>query len=117
MASFWFQGNNVYDALYANFENLVHEAGEERMSGPDWNDTVDGKVAQMILCDQFPRNIFRGTSKAFVYDSAAQKLARELASNLLKSATVLPGIPSAGPAKEGLDGEIFPPYTAFVIVT
>jgi uncharacterized protein (DUF924 family) len=42
-----------------------------------WNSDV-GLYAKMILTDQLTRNAFRGTAKAFEYDSAAVKYAREL---------------------------------------
>ena len=36
-----------------------------------WENTPSGRLALIILTDQFPRNIFRGTSDAFAYDSFA----------------------------------------------
>ena len=45
-----------------------------------WGET-DGQYAQMLLCDQFSRNSFRGTAEAFAYDERGVELARELFKN------------------------------------
>lgn len=37
----------------------------------DWADTPEGRLALIILTDQFPRNIFRSTAKAFAQDTLA----------------------------------------------
>ena len=34
----------------------------------DWHNTTMGALAKTILVDQFPRNIYRGTAKAFAFD-------------------------------------------------
>ena len=46
----------------------------------DWKKTAQGKLALILLLDQFPRNIFRGTPQAFAYD----KLSKEIAQNGLQ---------------------------------
>lgn len=42
----------------------------------DWLDTAEGALAYLILTDQFPRNMFRGTADAFATDPLALALAR-----------------------------------------
>jgi uncharacterized protein (DUF924 family) len=42
-----------------------------------WTDTMDGALALILLLDQFPRNMFRGSPEAFVADAMAQAAARE----------------------------------------
>src|SRR5262245_15044381 len=44
-----------------------------------WNDTADGAFALLIVLDQFPRNMFRGSARAF----AADPLAREVATRAI----------------------------------
>ncbi len=44
----------------------------------DWARTVDGTRALILLLDQFARNIFRGTPRAFAGDARALELARGL---------------------------------------
>jgi len=40
-----------------------------------WEDTRDGSLALVVLLDQFPRNMFRGTAMAFSSDAAARAVA------------------------------------------
>ena len=40
----------------------------------DWESEAQTRLALVILLDQFPRNIFRGKSEAFVSDERAQRL-------------------------------------------
>jgi uncharacterized protein (DUF924 family) len=42
----------------------------------DWIDTPEGSLALLILLDQFPRNLFRGTADAFASDAKARDAAR-----------------------------------------
>ena len=39
-----------------------------------WEDSAQGRLTLIILCDQFPRNMFRNDSKMFSYDSLALSL-------------------------------------------
>jgi uncharacterized protein (DUF924 family) len=41
-----------------------------------WKDSAAGCLALILLLDQFPRNMFRGTAQAFATDAAALCLAR-----------------------------------------
>ncbi|MGB9153861.1 MAG: DUF924 family protein [Alphaproteobacteria bacterium] len=41
-----------------------------------WENTPEGMLALMLLLDQFPRRMFRGTSRAFETDELAVDLAR-----------------------------------------
>ena len=43
----------------------------------DWKPVPAERLALIILLDQFPRNIFRGTAEAFRHDALAMALARE----------------------------------------
>lgn len=43
-----------------------------------WRQKVDGRLAEIIVLDQFSRNIFRDTAKAFAFDPLALILAQEL---------------------------------------
>lgn len=42
-----------------------------------WADGTVGSLALIILCDQFPRNMFRGTAEAFATDALARDTARK----------------------------------------
>jgi uncharacterized protein (DUF924 family) len=38
----------------------------------DWGDTAKGALALILVLDQFPRNMFRGTARAFAADQLAR---------------------------------------------
>lgn len=42
----------------------------------DWPETPRGKLAKVILLDQFPRNMYRGKADAFAWDELARQQAR-----------------------------------------
>jgi len=42
----------------------------------DWRQTAEGALAEVILLDQFSRNLFRGNARAFAQDEYALELAR-----------------------------------------
>ena len=43
----------------------------------NWGDTAAGRLALIIVLDQFPRNIYRGTAEVYRYDSRALELAQQ----------------------------------------
>ena len=42
-----------------------------------WNNEPRGCLALVLLCDQIPRNVFRGTSQAYQFDNLALKTPKE----------------------------------------
>lgn len=46
-----------------------------------WRDTPQGRLAEVIVLDQFSRNIFRNTPQAFAQDALALALAQEAIRN------------------------------------
>jgi uncharacterized protein (DUF924 family) len=42
-----------------------------------WRETMKGRLAEIIVLDQFSRNMFRDDAKAFQYDSLALTLSQE----------------------------------------
>ena len=57
------------------FLNTVIAAAEGKLE--DWSD-ARGMLALILLLDQFPRNIYRYTGEAFVYDKISLCLAKSL---------------------------------------
>lgn len=47
----------------------------------NWRATAEGRLAEIIVLDQFSRNMFRDTPKAFAYDPIALVLAQEAIAN------------------------------------
>jgi len=71
----WYQGGAAGDEeIRTRFgEDLAAaEAGEY----DDWCETAAGALALVILLDQFSRNLYRGTARAFSNDEKAQRVAR-----------------------------------------
>lgn len=71
----WFQVNPEFDA---NIRERYEEAYEKASMGifDDWRTSSDGCLALCLLLDQFPRNMYRGTTKAFGTDSKALVVAK-----------------------------------------
>jgi uncharacterized protein (DUF924 family) len=72
----WFGGGPALDALIRErFDALHEEATQGRLDA--WASTKLGRLALIIVLDQFSRNIHRGTARAFALDGKAQALAAE----------------------------------------
>jgi len=70
----WFAKDDAFDAEIARrFRPLVDAAARGELSA--WEETPEGVYALLLLLDQFPRNLNRGSANAF----AADPLAREVA--------------------------------------
>ena len=73
---FWFMPNaDVDSTIRDKFEDLVRQAGSGKLKS--WQSTARGSLALIILLDQFTRNIYRGFSEAFKYDSIARRICTE----------------------------------------
>ena len=72
----WFGGKPEFDArLAADFgETHPHVARGEAWQ---WRKTAEGRLAEIIVLDQFSRQLHRGSGKAFAQDKMALVLAQE----------------------------------------
>lgn len=71
----WFSaGEDTDTALQARFGHPVEQALAGELD--HWARTDAGLIALVLLLDQFPRNIHRGTARAFAGDERALALAR-----------------------------------------
>jgi len=69
----WFTKDLEFDCeIKTKFENDFIKA--ERGDYHDWETTPTGRLAVVILFDQFSRNMYRGTPKMFAADSLALRL-------------------------------------------
>ncbi len=69
----WFEKDNVFDAtIRKRFEPTVKSS--LRGERDRWADTISGCLALIIVLDQFTRNIYRGTPRAFSGDEVALAL-------------------------------------------
>lgn len=72
----WWAKDPEFDAIIAQRFGIVH-AQAIRCELFDWRNDPEGRLAEVIVLDQFSRNIFRGTPAAFAADSLALALAQE----------------------------------------
>ena len=72
----WYAGGEAIDsACRTRFSGLWTAAHEGRLD--HWLDSAVGALAYLIVTDQFPRNIHRGTALAFATDARALTAARK----------------------------------------
>jgi len=75
-AAKWFAKDDKFDARCKK----TFLAAVEAASAGDldhWADTADGALALLLLLDQMPRNVYRGTPDAFKADSKAVEVAEQ----------------------------------------
>jgi uncharacterized protein (DUF924 family) len=73
----WFEKNDAFDAqIRERFGSLIERALRGELQG--WVSAPDGAVAQIVVLDQFTRNVLRGTARAFAGDARALAAARSL---------------------------------------
>lgn len=72
---FWFMPDKQTDLTIKNdFEYLVLKAADGKLS--DWKSSPEGSLSLILLLDQFPRNIYRGTPNAFQFDEHAKRICK-----------------------------------------
>ena len=84
----WFQGDDpsLDDLIRRRFRDLLAQARNGGLD--DWADSPRGRLALIIVLDQFSRNIHRGSGESFAGDPKAQGLTLDgIASGLDKSLT------------------------------
>lgn len=72
----WWMKDPQLDTTIANRFGAIH-ANASRCECFSWRDTAHGRLAEIIVLDQFSRNIFRNQPQAFASDPLALALAQE----------------------------------------
>ncbi len=74
--TFWFKKDDLFDQ---QIRNRFLKTFEGAIMGytAHWRSSPAGRLAEIIVLDQFPRNMFRDTPKAFSGDPLALPLAQE----------------------------------------
>jgi uncharacterized protein (DUF924 family) len=71
----WFAKTDRFDAqIRERFETIHHSAARRELA--DWAQTAQGALALLILLDQYPRNMYRGSAHAFATDPLARCVAK-----------------------------------------
>lgn len=71
----WGKSDEVDRQIGERFEAMLQQAAAGELDA--WKQTPQGRLALILLLDQFPRNIYRGTPQAFAYDARARALTLE----------------------------------------
>lgn len=69
----WFARSDAFDAQCRAFLPAHHAAA--RRERDHWLDDATGALALVLLLDQIPRNVFRGSAHAYATDPLARTLA------------------------------------------
>jgi uncharacterized protein (DUF924 family) len=71
----WWRSTPDFDAeMVSRFGARIEQAVAGKLDA--WKDLPEGALALILLCDQFPRNCFRKTARAFCGDAKALETAR-----------------------------------------
>lgn len=74
--SLWWEKNPAFDRNLAQRFGALHAAASKGELW-SWRRDIHGRLAEVIVLDQFSRNIFRDKAEAFACDSMALALAQE----------------------------------------
>ena len=73
----WFMNSESFDMeIKSKFEPCIELAANR--TNPRLEETPRDLLALIVILDQFPRNVYRGTPKAFAYDSEALRLTQKM---------------------------------------
>lgn len=73
---YWFGKNPEFDrSIHDRFYFLYEQADSGELD--NWQATPQGSLALILLFDQFPRNMFRDTPRAFATDAKALSIAKQ----------------------------------------
>jgi uncharacterized protein (DUF924 family) len=72
----WFEKDDAFDAaIRLKFEPTHHAAARGEYG--HWIENADGGLALLILLDQFPRNLYRGSAHSWASDPLARRVAAD----------------------------------------
>lgn len=69
----WYAKDAAFDAdIRLRFEDQHHQAARGELA--DWEVDSEGALALLLLLDQFPRNLYRGSAHSFATDPLARRI-------------------------------------------
>ncbi|UTW53812.1 DUF924 family protein [Kordiimonas sp. SCSIO 12610] len=72
----WWKKSDAFDGVIKRKYQQVYEAAY-RGECASWRDSARGRLAEIIVLDQFPRNMFRNSPRSFEADGLALMLSQE----------------------------------------
>ena len=77
----WFRKDDTFDSTVDRLFRADLDAALGPAPGgglPQWGATAQGQLARIVVVDQFTRNVFRGSARAFAGDALALSVAQAL---------------------------------------
>ena len=85
----WFKTDAAFDDdIRRRFLETYEAAAASQLAG--WEQAPDGALALTIVLDQFPRNMFRGSARAYAADPLARAVAERALTRGFDQRTTLP---------------------------
>jgi uncharacterized protein (DUF924 family) len=85
----WFKKDTAFDdGIRRRFLETYQAAAAGKLAG--WEETPEGALALLIVLDQFARNMFRGSARAFAADPLARAVAERALARGFDQQTPLP---------------------------
>lgn len=78
--AYWFKKDDEFDQVIRTRFMDVYEAASQ-CELYKWRESAEGSLAEIIILDQFSRNLYRGSGKAFIQDPLALCLAQSAIKN------------------------------------
>lgn len=75
-AKIWFAGKELDNTIREKFIDLIEKARTGQLKS--WEDDSKSALAHILLIDQFCRNVYRGTAKAFDCDSISLGISKKV---------------------------------------
>src|SRR5688572_28983670 len=72
----WFRKDPAFDRQIRDRFSDLHARASVGELDP-WRETLDGRLAEILVLDQFSRNMYRDDPRAFAQDTLALVLAQE----------------------------------------
>lgn len=72
---YWIKDENFDNLIRSKFGKLHELATQDELRS--WRDQPESSLAEIIILDQFSRNIYRNDKRSFAYDDFALKLSME----------------------------------------
>ncbi len=76
----WWKKDEAFDGMVRERFSQIHHAAA-RCELHEWRRSARGRLAEIIVLDQFSRNMYRGSSLSFAFDPLALALAQEAVSS------------------------------------
>jgi uncharacterized protein (DUF924 family) len=85
----WFEQDEVFDdEIRRRFQTVYGDAAAGLLGG--WEDSAQDALALVIVLDQFPRNMYRGSARAFASDPLARSVATRAIARGFDQAIAMP---------------------------